>query len=64
MQPKRLLLRSLWLALPVTIALLGLALLGHLAWPPALLAWLLGLVLSGALAWLRERRLEATGRYL
>jgi two-component system phosphate regulon sensor histidine kinase PhoR len=64
MRPQRLLLRSLWLALPVTLALLALALLGHLAWPPALLAWLLGLVLSGALAWLRERRLEATGRYL
>ena len=64
MRPQRLLLRSLWLALPVTLALLGLALRGDLAWGPALLAWLLGLALSGALAWLRERRLEATGRYL
>jgi two-component system phosphate regulon sensor histidine kinase PhoR len=64
MQPKRLLLRSLWLALPATLALLGLALLGHLAARPALLAWLLGLALSGALAWLREIRLAATGRYL
>ncbi|HEX5795815.1 MAG TPA: histidine kinase dimerization/phospho-acceptor domain-containing protein, partial [Geminicoccaceae bacterium] len=64
MRPKRLLLRSLWLALPVTLALLGLILFADIAARPALLAWLLGLVLSGALAWLRERRLEATGRYL
>ncbi|MCE3248194.1 MAG: two-component sensor histidine kinase [Geminicoccaceae bacterium] len=64
MRPKRLLLRSLWLALPVTLALLALVVLANIAARPALLAWMLGLVLSGALAWLRERRLEATGRYL
>ncbi len=64
MQPTRLLARTVWLALPASLALLGLALLGEVAWLPAVLAWLLGLALSGALAWLRERRLEATGRYL
>ena len=64
MRPQRLLLRSVWLALPASLALLGLVLLAGLAWTPALLAWLLGLVLSGALSWLRERRLEVTGRYL
>ena len=64
MRPQRLLLRSVWLALPASVALLGLVLLAGLAWPPALLAWLLGLLLSGALSWLRERRLELTGRYL
>jgi len=53
-----------WLALPVTIALLALVLFGHAAPGPALLIWLLALALSGALAWLRERRLRATGRYL
>jgi two-component system phosphate regulon sensor histidine kinase PhoR len=64
MQPTRLLARTVWLALPASVALLGLTVLGELAWLPAGLAWLLGLALSGALAWLRERRLEATGRYL
>jgi two-component system phosphate regulon sensor histidine kinase PhoR len=64
MRPTRLLLRSVWLALPVSLALLGLVLFADLALRPALLAWLLGLALSVALAWLRERRLEATGRYL
>ena len=64
MQPARLLARTVWLALPATLTLLGLVLLGALAWLPAVLAWLLSLVLSGALAWLRERRLRATGRYL
>jgi two-component system phosphate regulon sensor histidine kinase PhoR len=64
MQPARLLARTVWLALPATVALLGLTALGALARLPAVLAWLLGLALSGALAWLRERRLEATGRYL
>jgi two-component system phosphate regulon sensor histidine kinase PhoR len=62
--PPRLLVRTIWLALPVTVALLVLAVFGHLALWAALLAWLLGLILSGALAWLRERRLQATGRYL
>jgi two-component system phosphate regulon sensor histidine kinase PhoR len=62
--PRRLLLRTAWLALPVTVALLVLAWFGHLAPRAALLAWLLGLILSGVLAWVRERRLEATGRYL
>jgi two-component system phosphate regulon sensor histidine kinase PhoR len=61
---RRLLARTVWLALPVTITLLVLAVFGHLALWAALLAWLLGLILSGALAWRRERRLEATGRYL
>jgi two-component system phosphate regulon sensor histidine kinase PhoR len=64
MRPQRLLLRSVWLALPATLALLGLVLLADLAVAPALLAWLLALALSAALSWLRERRLEATGRYL
>ena len=64
MPPRRLLVRTVWLALPVTITLLVLAVFGHLALWAALLAWLLGLILSGALAWLRERRLVATGRYL
>jgi two-component system, OmpR family, phosphate regulon sensor histidine kinase PhoR len=62
--PRRLLIRTVWLALPVSVALLVLAVFGHLAPPAAFLAWLLGMILSGALAWLRERRLEATGRYL
>ena len=64
MRPTRLLLRSIWLALPVTVALLGLVLFADLAPRPALLAWLLGLALSAALAALRERRLEVTRRYL
>ncbi len=64
LQPTRLLARTVWLALPASLALLGLAALGKVAWPPAGLAWLLGLALSGALAWLRERQLQATGRYL
>ena len=64
MRPQRVLLRSVWLALPASGALLGLVLLAGLAWTPALLAWLFGLVLSAALSWLRERRLELTGRYL
>jgi two-component system phosphate regulon sensor histidine kinase PhoR len=62
--PRRLLVRTVWLALPVSVALLVLAWFGHVAPEAALLAWLLGLILSGALAWRRERRLEATGRYL
>ena len=61
--PRRLLVRTVWLALPVSVALLVLALFGHLAPRAALLAWLLGLILSGVLAWLRERRLEATGEW-
>ena len=56
--------RTVWLALPVTITLLILAVFDHLPLGAALLAWLLGLILSGVLAWLRERRLEAAGRYL
>ena len=64
MPRRRLLARTAWLALPVTVALLVLAWLEHLAFRAALLAWLLGLALSAALAWLRERRLQATGRYL
>ena len=62
--PRRLLVRTVWLALPVTVTLLILATLRHLPFWAALLAWLLGLVLSGVLAWLRERRLQATGSYL
>ena len=62
--PRRLLVRTVWLALPVTVTLLILAVLRHLPLWAALLAWLLGLVLSGVLAWLRERRLQATGSYL
>jgi two-component system, OmpR family, phosphate regulon sensor histidine kinase PhoR len=62
--PRRLLVRTVWLALPLTVALVALAILDHLTARAALLAWVLGLALSGALAWLRERRLEATGRYL
>jgi two-component system phosphate regulon sensor histidine kinase PhoR len=62
--PRRLLVRTVWLAVPVTVALAMLALLHHLTTRATLLAWLLGIALSGALAWLRERRLEATGRYL
>jgi two-component system phosphate regulon sensor histidine kinase PhoR len=61
---RRLLVRSVWLALPVTITLIVLAGFGHLALWAALLAWLLGLILSGVLAFLRERQLESTGRYL
>jgi len=64
MWPQRLILRSLWLALPATLALLGLVAFAGLGWSAALLAWLIALMLSGALSWLRERRLEATGRYL
>ena len=64
MQPVRLLARTVWLAVPASLILLGLVLLDELAWQPAVFAWLLGLALSGALAGLRERRLQATGRYL
>ena len=64
MRSSRLLIRTVWLALPVTLAFLGLAVLGRVAYGPALLAWLLGLLASGGLAWLRERQLRATGRYL
>ncbi|MGH6899429.1 MAG: sensor histidine kinase [Geminicoccaceae bacterium] len=64
MPPRRVLVRTVWLALPLSVALVVLALLDHLTARATLLAWLLGLALSGALAWLRERRLEATGRYL
>jgi two-component system phosphate regulon sensor histidine kinase PhoR len=62
--PRRLLFRTVWLALPVTITLLILATFKHLTLWAALLAWVLGLILSGVLAWLRERQLDATGRYL
>src|SRR5262245_63234749 len=62
--PRRLLIRTAWLALPVTITLLILTVLSDLTPWAALLAWLLGLILSGVLAWRRERRLEATGSYL
>jgi two-component system phosphate regulon sensor histidine kinase PhoR len=61
---RRLLARTIWLALPVTITLLILAVFNHLAIRVALLAWALGLVLSGVLAWIRERRLQATRDYL
>ena len=64
MQPGRLLARTVWLALPVTLALVGLLAFQHLQLVPALVAWLVGLIVSGGLAWLREHRLEATGRYL
>ena len=64
MPARRLLDRSVWLALPVTITLVVLAGFGQVAPWAALLAWLLGLILSGVLAFLRERQLEATGRYL
>jgi two-component system phosphate regulon sensor histidine kinase PhoR len=56
--------RTIWLALPATVALVGLLALGYLTFAPALLAWLLVLALSGGLAWVRERRLRATHRYL
>ncbi|HEX5078822.1 MAG TPA: histidine kinase dimerization/phospho-acceptor domain-containing protein, partial [Geminicoccaceae bacterium] len=56
--------RTVWLALPATVALAGLVVLDHLALVPALVAWLLVLALSGGLAWVRERRLRATQRYL
>src|SRR5262245_41591582 len=62
--PRRRLLRTPWLARPVTIPLLILTALSDLTPWAALLAWLLGLILSGVLAWRRERRLEATGSYL
>ena len=64
MPPRRVLVRTVWLALPLSVALVVLAMLDHLTARATLLAWLLGLALSAALAWLRERRLEATGRYL
>jgi two-component system phosphate regulon sensor histidine kinase PhoR len=64
MRPGRLLARTVWLALPVTLALTGLLALERLEIVPALVAWAVGLVVSGGLAWLREHRLEATGRYL
>jgi two-component system phosphate regulon sensor histidine kinase PhoR len=56
--------RTIWLALPATVALAGLVVLGYVAFTPALLAWLLVLALSGVLALVRERRLRATHRYL
>ena len=56
--------RTIWLALPATVALAALMLLEFLAVLPGLLAWLLVLAVSGGLAWVRERRLRATGRYL
>jgi two-component system phosphate regulon sensor histidine kinase PhoR len=62
--PRRLLIRTVWLALPVTITLLVVTVFNHLTPWAALLAWLLGLILSGVLAWRRERRLQAMGSYL
>jgi two-component system, OmpR family, phosphate regulon sensor histidine kinase PhoR len=59
-----LLARTVWLALPVTVTLLILAVFNHVTIGAALLAWVLGLVLSGVLAWRRERRLQATRDYL
>ena len=56
--------RTIWLALPATVALAALVGLDYLALLPALVAWLLVLALSGVLAWVRERRLRATHRYL
>ncbi|MGH6920102.1 MAG: hypothetical protein ACREJ0_20640, partial [Geminicoccaceae bacterium] len=56
--------RTIWLALPASGALAGLVLLGFLAVMPALAAWGVVLALSGVLAWRRERRLQATDRYL
>jgi two-component system, OmpR family, phosphate regulon sensor histidine kinase PhoR len=56
--------RTIWLALPATVALAALVALGYLTMVPALVAWLLVLALSGGLAWVRERRLRATHRYL
>jgi two-component system phosphate regulon sensor histidine kinase PhoR len=56
--------RTIWLALPATVALAALVVLGYLTMVPALVAWLLVLALSGGLAWVRERRLQATHRYL
>lgn len=64
MPSRRLLARTAWLALPVTLASLGLVAFGAVALLPGLLAWLLGLAVSAGLAWRRERQLEATGRYL
>jgi two-component system phosphate regulon sensor histidine kinase PhoR len=61
---RRLLVRTVWLALPVTITLLVLAVFNHLTIRAALLAWVLGLVLSSVLAWRRERRLQETRGYL
>jgi two-component system phosphate regulon sensor histidine kinase PhoR len=62
--PFRLLARAVWLALPVSLALVALLATGAVAPLPGMLAWLLGLVASGALAWLRESRLDATRQYL
>jgi two-component system, OmpR family, phosphate regulon sensor histidine kinase PhoR len=56
--------RTIWLALPATVALAALVVLDRLDVVPALVAWLLVLALSGGLAWVRERRLRATHRYL
>jgi two-component system phosphate regulon sensor histidine kinase PhoR len=56
--------RAIWLALPATVALVGLVVLDRLDPAPALAAWLLVLALSAVLAWVRERRLRATQRYL
>ena len=64
MPTRRLLVRTVWLALPVTITLLILAVFNHLTIRAALLAWVLGLVLSSVLAWRRERRLQETRGYL
>jgi two-component system phosphate regulon sensor histidine kinase PhoR len=64
MRPSRLLARTVWLALPVTLALAGLLALQYVRPGPGLVAWAVGLIVSGGLAWLREHRLEATGRYL
>ncbi len=64
MPTRRLLVRTVWLALPVTITLLVLAVFNHLTIRAALLAWVLGLVLSSVLAWRRERRLQETRGYL
>jgi two-component system, OmpR family, phosphate regulon sensor histidine kinase PhoR len=56
--------RTIWLALPATVALAGLVVLNYLAIVPAMVAWLLVLALSSGLAWVRERRLRATHGYL
>jgi two-component system, OmpR family, phosphate regulon sensor histidine kinase PhoR len=56
--------RTIWLALPASGVLAGLVLLDFLAVTPALAGWGVVLALSGMLAWRRERRLQATDRYL
>jgi hypothetical protein len=64
MLPPRPVARTIWLQVPLTLALLLLTTTTDVAPITAILAWLVGLFISGFLAWIRERRINAANRYL